>query len=107
MSNKRNKGGDTRMRELAVEIRNEQGLHTKPVTLIVKKVRSYNSELIVEKLDKWGKCEEAVKGDEMLGLLSMAAEKGTRLLLKADGEDEEELLRELYTLIEVEKFGEE
>ena len=94
------------MKELTVEIKNQQGLHTRPVKLIVQTYRKYSSKLEIGKVEKSSNNIDFVKGDDMLGLLSLAVLKGEKLLLRANGEDEEKVLEELYKLIEVEKFGE-
>ncbi len=98
------------MKELIVEIKNEQGLHTRPVKLIVQTVRKYSSKLHVRRIDSTSADTECVSGDDLLGLLSLAVLKGEKLLLAANGKDEkdeEEMLKELFNLIEIKKFGEE
>ncbi len=89
------------MRELIVELKNEQGLHARPSAEIVKIVRKYNSELRIIKDDI------EVDGSSIMELMTLAAEKGQKLILKADGEDEKELLDILQKFIEVDKFFEE
>lgn len=89
------------MRELIVELKNEQGLHARPSAEIVKIVRKYNSELRIIKDDI------EVDGSSIMELMTLAAEKGQKLILKADGEDEKELLDILQKFIEVNKFFEE
>ena len=89
------------MRELIVELKNEQGLHARPSAEIVKIVRKYNSELRIIKDDI------EVDGSSIMELMTLAAEKGQKLILKADGEDGKELLDILQKFIEVDKFFEE
>ena len=89
------------MRELIVELKNEQGLHARPSAEIVKIVRKYNSELRIIKDDI------EVDGSSIMELMTLVAEKGQKLILKADGEDEKELLDILQKFIEVDKFFEE
>ena len=89
------------MKELIVEIANEQGLHARPSGEIVKIVRKYNSELKIIKGDM------EVDGKSIMELMTLAALKGEKLLLKANGEDENWLLKELQELIEINKFFED
>ena len=48
----------------------------------------------------------AVNGKSIMGVLMLAAAKGTEIIVEADGEDESEAVLELGRLIE-DKFGEE
>ena len=42
-----------------------------------------------------------------MGLMLLAAEQGRKLILEADGPDEDEMLAALKDLVEVKKFNEE
>ena len=48
-----------------------------------------------------------VDGKSIMELMTLAALKGEKLLLKANGEDENWLLKELQELIEINKFFED
>ncbi len=89
------------MKKLTVELKNDQGLHARPSSEIVKIVRKYNSKL------KIIKDNIEVDGSSVMELMTLAAEKGQKLILKAEGEDEEMLISELYKFIEIDKFFEE
>lgn len=92
------------MKELIVEIKNKQGIHLLPATLIIKTLRKYSSRLWIGKtIDR----ENLTEISNLFELLGLSAGIGTKLVLAADGEDESQLLEELKRLIEVEKFGEE
>ena len=92
------------MKELIVEIKNKQGIHLLPATLIIKTLRKHASRLWIGKSVNRQNLTEITNLFELLGL---SAGIGTELILAADGEDESQLLEELKRLIEVEKFGEE
>ena len=92
------------MKELIVEIKNKQGIHLLPATLIIKTLRKHSSRLWIRKSVNRENLTEITNLFELLGL---SAGIGTELILAADGEDESQLLEELKRLIEVEKFGEE
>lgn len=89
------------MRELEVEIKNNAGLHARPSALMVEIASKYDSEIT---LTTEG---QEVNVKSIMGLMLLAAEKGRKILLKADGEDEEEAIKALQKLIEVDKFNEE
>ena len=89
------------MKEIEVEIRNEAGLHARPSSLFVQIAGEYDANVTVV-------CEgEEVNGKSIMGLMLLAAEKGRKLKLIADGPQENEVLDALKKLIEVDKFNEE
>ena len=88
------------MSEVEVQIVNRLGLHARAAARFVHLANSFKSRIIVVKADS------RVDGKSILGLLTLAASKGTRLRLSADGEDEQEALGSLVKLVR-ERFGEE
>lgn len=89
------------MVEIEVEIKNEAGLHARPSSLFVQIAGEYDAEVTV--VSDYG---EEVNGKSIMGLMLLAAEKGRKLKLVADGPEENEVLKALQNLIEVEKFNE-
>lgn len=85
-------------KELTIENRN--GLHARPSALFVKTASRYRAEIWVEKDD------ERVNGKSIMGLMMLAAGKGSVLRVIAEGEDAEVLVTELENLIRT-RFGEE
>lgn len=85
-------------KELTIENRN--GLHARPSALFVKTASRYRAEIWVEKDD------ERVNGKSIMGLMMLAAGKGSILRVIAEGEDAEVLVTELEELIRT-RFGEE
>lgn len=85
-------------KELTIENRN--GLHARPSALFVKTASRYRAEIWVEKDD------ERVNGKSIMGLMMLAAGKGSVLRVIAEGEDAENLVTELEALIRT-RFGEE
>jgi len=81
-------------------IRNRLGLHARAAALMVKTANHFCSNIIIEKDGV------EVNGKSIMGILMLAASKGTKVTLKAEGKDEEEALQTLGRLIE-NKFGEE
>ncbi|MEY2905742.1 MAG: HPr-like protein Crh [Verrucomicrobiota bacterium] len=85
-------------KELTIENRN--GLHARPSALFVKTASRFRSEIWVEK------DEERVNGKSIMGLMMLAAGKGSVLRVTAEGEDATTVLTELEELIRT-RFGEE
>jgi phosphocarrier protein len=85
-------------KELTIENRN--GLHARPSALFVKTASRYRAEIWVEKDD------ERVNGKSIMGLMMLAAGKGSVLRVIVEGEDAEGLVIELEQLIRT-RFGEE
>lgn len=89
------------MKILEVEIKNEQGVHARPATLIARLAKKYKSTLKIKRKD------EEIDAKNVLRIMTLGAEQGEKFMLIADGEDENELLENLKNLIEINKFFEE
>jgi phosphocarrier protein len=87
------------MIEREVTIRNRAGLHTRPAAAIVKLAAKYKSECYIEK-DGF-----QVNGKSIIGVMTLAAEQGSKLLLRFDGPDEEDAFHGMAELFES-GFGE-
>jgi phosphocarrier protein HPr len=74
-------------------IKNEQGLHARPAAIFVQIANKYESDIIVKK----GRQE--VNGKSIMGLLTLAAEKGAKINITANGVDAEEAVKELEKVI--------
>ena len=106
------------MKEIIVEIKNEQGVHARPSGQIVNIAKKYNATLEIEKVLENERAEnnkgknEKVDGKNVFGVMMLGAEKGEKLRFRAiaengeNPEEEEKLLEELRQLIEVNKFFE-
>ena len=96
------------MKEIVVEIKNEQGLHARPSGQIVSIAKKYNLKLEIEKIGE----NEVVDGKNVFGVMTLGAAKGEQLKLRAVSEngessdEESKLLNELRQLIEIDKFFE-
>ena len=86
--------------EVEVRIVNRLGLHARAAARLVHLANQFRSTITVSK------GSSKVDGKSILGLLTLAASKGTRLTLAASGEDETVALAELSKLIG-ERFGED
>jgi len=82
------------MVEREVVIKNRAGLHTRPAALLVKVAARYKSEFIIVKDGM------EINGKSIIGVMTLAAEQGSRLTLRFDGDDEEEAARTVMDLFE-------
>jgi len=85
-------------RELVVQNRN--GLHARPAAMFVKIAGRYRAEVWVEKDG------ERVNGKSIMGLMMLAAGKGSKLLILAEGADADKVIADLAQLVDT-RFGEE
>lgn len=71
---------------------NEKGLHTRPSTELVKCVSSYKAQvsLIYQNL--------TVNAKSLLGVLMLAAARGAKVKIEAEGEDAEQVIDSLIHL---------
>jgi len=81
-------------------IRNRLGLHARAAALLVKTANRFVSEVTLEKDGL------EVNGKSIMGILMLAASKGSKITLKANGKDSAQAIQTLGKLIE-DKFGEE
>lgn len=77
-----------------VTIRNRAGMHTRPAAALVKLAAKYKAEFFIEKDGM------EINGKSIIGVMTLAAEQGSNLLLKFDGEDEEQARKEIVALFE-------
>ncbi len=88
------------MVERKVEVINKLGLHVRPAALLVQKAARFRSEVKLQKGDL------EVNAKSILSVMALAAQMGSLVIIKAEGEDEVAAVEELAKLFE-EKFGEE
>jgi phosphocarrier protein len=81
------------------EIKNRAGMHTRPASMIVKAAAKYKCDVFIEK-DGIN-----VNAKSIIGVMTLAAAKGTKLTIKANGPEEEQAVNSLVELIES-GFGE-
>jgi phosphocarrier protein HPr len=96
--------------ERTLKITNKLGLHARAAAKLVQTAARFKSEVKMGRVDT-GKGSGAAQANEVnaksiLGVLMLAAANGTTVRLSAEGEDAEEALAALVSLIEG-KFGEE
>lgn len=82
------------MQNREVLVVNKLGLHARAAAKLVKLASSFQSSI---QLVRDSHC---VNGKSIMGVMMLAASKGTTLELVADGEDEEQALKSLVSLFE-------
>ena len=88
------------MIEAEVQVTNSLGLHARAAARFVHLANTFRARITVTKDGT------KVDGKSMLGLLTLAAARGSRLRLSADGADEAKAITELAGLVRG-RFGEE
>jgi phosphocarrier protein HPr len=85
--------------ERSVKIVNEAGIHARPAAEIVKTAARFRSEITILKdgLD--------VNAKSIMGVMMLAAECGSTVLLKADGDDAQAAVEAIAQVVES-GFGE-
>lgn len=88
--------------KLSVEllIQNERGLHARAAANFVKAIEDLDADVEVERLG------QTVGGLSIMGLMMLAASKGTTIKISATGNEAEQAIKNLTDLIN-NKFGEE
>jgi phosphocarrier protein HPr len=84
----------------ALTIINKLGIHARPAAKFVKAANNFKSDVYISKGDY------EVNGKNILGILTLAATKGTQITIRAEGDDAGDALFELSLLVN-KKFGEE
>nr|WP_207710391.1 HPr family phosphocarrier protein [Clostridium senegalense] len=76
-----------------LKIRNSQGLHARPATLLVRVASSFKSSISIEYNDK------AANAKSLIGILSLGINKDSTVNIVIKGSDEEKALENICELI--------
>ncbi|MBI4547172.1 MAG: HPr family phosphocarrier protein [Ignavibacteriae bacterium] len=82
------------MIEREVIIKNRTGLHTRPAATLVKTAAKFKSDFFIYKDGM------EINGKSIIGVMTLAAEQGSKLQLKFIGEDEDEAAEAVIALFE-------
>jgi len=82
------------MIEREVVIKNRTGLHTRPAATLVKTASKFKADFFIYKDGM------EINGKSIIGVMTLAAEQGSTLSLKFDGEDEAGAAEEIIGLFE-------
>lgn len=89
---------------LTIHVCNRKGLHARATAKFVKTVAAYQADVQVRRCiplpgDELGEYQGPVGGTSLMGLMMLAADKGTELEITATGEQAKEVLVALEALI--------
>jgi phosphocarrier protein HPr len=87
------------MPERAVEVVNEAGIHARPAAEIVKAAAKFRSEIVIVRDGL------EVNAKSIMGVMMLAAECGSTVIIRAEGDDAEAAIDALANLI-ASRFGE-
>jgi len=87
------------MTDMDVTIINKLGLHARAAAKFVTLASSFSSDIELSSQDK------KVNGKSIMGVMMLAAAKGTQLTLHVSGDDEAKAINELQALVQ-NRFGE-
>ena len=79
--------------EKEIVIKNKSGLHARPAALFVQIANKYDCDISVRK----GK--QKVNGKSIMGIMMLAAEKGSKISIVAEGDDAKNATKELENLL--------
>ena len=85
---------------ITLEIQNKKGLHARAAAAFVKAISPFDAQICVERLG------QEVSGCSIMGLMMLAASKGTTINIKASGKDAQKAVDALKELIN-NKFNED
>ena len=95
------------MAEKILKIQNKLGLHARAAAKLVQTAVKFKSEVKLARVDSGaGSQETEVNAKSIMGVLMLAAARGTTVKVSAQGEDEQAAVDALVALIDS-KFGEE
>jgi len=87
------------MKKKDLRIENKLGLHARAAAQIVKAASGFNAKILLSKDGM------EVDGKSIMGIMMMAAAKGSTIQVSAEGNDEEKALEGMERLFK-DKFGE-
>lgn len=89
--------GDATAKTLVVQ--NKMGIHARPAAMIVRVTSKFGGEVFFEKDD------EQVNAKSIMGLMMLAAGRGSEIQVTAEGPDSDQLIKDLEDLF-ARKFDE-
>ncbi len=79
------------MKEFIYTIKDQLGLHARPVSKLVKILEKYDIKVTIIKGDR------SSEADHMLALMQLGVKKGDTITVKTEGPDEESAEKEIET----------
>ncbi|WP_409366823.1 HPr family phosphocarrier protein [Lysinibacillus sp. 38-6] len=85
------------MTEKTVQVKLKLGLQARQAALFVQEANRFSADIFLEKDDK------KVNAKSIMGVMSLAIAKGTKVVLSSEGSDSEQAVTSLAALIEKEE----
>ena len=82
------------MKKLEITIQNETGLHSRPADVFVRTAKLFESDIRISKGEK------NINAKTILKVILLNVSQNDKIIISADGPDEEDALTELKALIE-------
>ncbi len=81
------------MKEITFTIKDKNGMHARPAGAVANCAKKYKSEITIYKEEK------EANAKRLLSLMSLGAAYASTLIIRAEGEDEEEAIRDLEKVL--------
>lgn len=78
-----------------IVVGNAEGLHARPAAQLVQAIRNLNCQVIM-----WCQEGEEIDGKSILGVMMLAAERGTTIHIRANGPDSAKAVAEIARILE-------
>ena len=82
------------MIEKKVKVKNKLGIHARPAAMLVRTASRFRSDIWLIKNG------QMVNGKSIMSVMSLAAEPGSEITIRAEGEDEQQAVEKIVTLFE-------
>ncbi len=82
------------MIEREITVKNRSGLHTRPAATLVKMAAKFQADFYIIKDGM------EINGKSIIGVMTLAAEQGAKLLLRFDGPDEKDAAASIVDLFD-------
>ncbi len=79
--------------EKKIVIKNKLGLHARPAAMFVQIANRFDCDILVKR------GSQEVNGKSIMGILMLAANKGSKILIRAEGLDSQAAIAELEKLL--------
>ena len=78
-----------------IKIINTLGLHARPAMLLAETASKFEASITIRRIDK----EKTIDGKSIMGLMMLAATKGTKLEIHDKGKDAEKAIKAIQSLV--------
>ena len=86
------------MKEFIYNVNDSLGIHARPAGQLVKQASDFKSRITISMEDK------EADAKKLLGIMGLGIKKDHEITIRADGEDENEAIEALSTLLKKNKF---